>query len=76
MGFAASMGSFLLMAGAPGMRIALPNARIMLHQAAGGFQGKASEVARHAKDMARRTQDKIQRHLRQALRPHKNGRGR
>ena len=58
MGFAASMGSFLLMAGEPGMRIALPNARIMLHQSAGGFQGKASEIERHAKDV-RETQDKI-----------------
>ncbi|MGH6958643.1 MAG: ATP-dependent Clp protease proteolytic subunit [Caulobacteraceae bacterium] len=51
MGFAASMGSFLLMAGEPGQRVALPNARIMLHQAAGGFQGKASEIERHAKDV-------------------------
>jgi ATP-dependent Clp protease protease subunit len=57
-GFAASMGSFLLMAGEPGQRIALPNARIMLHQAAGGFQGKASEIERHAKDI-RETQERI-----------------
>jgi ATP-dependent Clp protease protease subunit len=56
MGFAASMGSFLLMAGE--MRVALPNARIMLHQAAGGFQGKAAEIARHAKDVLE-TQEKI-----------------
>jgi len=34
-----------------GMRAALPNARIMLHQAAGGFQGKAADIARHAKDI-------------------------
>ena len=58
MGFAASMGSFLLMAGEPGMRVSLPNARIMLHQSAGGFQGKASEIERHAKDV-RETQEKI-----------------
>jgi ATP-dependent Clp protease protease subunit len=51
MGFAASMGSFLLMAGEPGARIALPNARIMVHQGSGGFQGKASDIERHAKDV-------------------------
>jgi ATP-dependent Clp protease protease subunit len=51
MGFAASMGSFLLMAGEPGQRFSLPNARIMLHQAAGGFQGKASDIERHAQDV-------------------------
>ncbi|HET9161769.1 MAG TPA: ATP-dependent Clp protease proteolytic subunit [Caulobacteraceae bacterium] len=51
MGFAASMGSFLLMAGAPGLRVALPNARIMVHQPSGGFQGKASDIARHAEEM-------------------------
>ena len=39
MGMAASMGSFLLMAGEKGMRVALPNARIMVHQPSGGFQG-------------------------------------
>jgi ATP-dependent Clp protease protease subunit len=51
MGFAASMGSFLLMAGEHGRRCALPNARIMVHQGSGGFQGKASDIARHAKDV-------------------------
>ena len=51
MGFAASMGSFLLMAGDLGMRIALPNARIMVHQPSGGFQGKASDIERHAQDI-------------------------
>ncbi|HEY2482911.1 MAG TPA: ATP-dependent Clp protease proteolytic subunit [Caulobacteraceae bacterium] len=51
MGFAASMGSFLLMAGENGSRCALPNARIMVHQGSGGFQGKASDIARHAKDV-------------------------
>src|SRR5512135_695604 len=43
-GQAASMGSLLLMAGEPGRRIALPNARIMVHQPSGGFQGKASDI--------------------------------
>ena len=51
MGFAASMGSFLLMAGEPGLRITLPNARIMVHQPSGGFQGKASDIERHAEDI-------------------------
>jgi ATP-dependent Clp protease protease subunit len=51
MGFAASMGSFLLMAGEPGKRVALPNARIMLHQPSGGFQGKVSDIERHAEDI-------------------------
>jgi ATP-dependent Clp protease protease subunit len=51
MGFAASMASFLLMAGEPGRRIALPNTRLMLHQPSGGFQGKASDIARHAEDI-------------------------
>ncbi|MEI9409855.1 ATP-dependent Clp protease proteolytic subunit [Mesorhizobium salmacidum] len=48
MGFAASMGSFLLMAGTAGRRIALPNATILLHQPLGGFQGQASDIQRHA----------------------------
>src|SRR6202012_4014624 len=51
MGMAASMGSFLLMAGEPGKRIALPNARIMLHQPSGGFRGQASDIERHAQDI-------------------------
>jgi len=51
MGMAASMGSFLLMAGAKGSRIALPNARIMVHQPSGGFQGQASDIERHAQDI-------------------------
>jgi ATP-dependent Clp protease, protease subunit len=53
MGMAGSMGSFLLMAGTPGRRIALPNASIVLHQPLGGFQGQASDVARHAQNMER-----------------------
>jgi ATP-dependent Clp protease, protease subunit len=50
MGTAYSMGSFLLMAGAAGKRIALPNASIMVHQPSGGFQGSASDIERHAKE--------------------------
>ena len=51
MGQAASMGSLLLCAGHPDMRIALPNARIMVHQPSGGFQGQASDIQRHAADI-------------------------
>jgi len=51
MGMAASMGSFLLMAGEAGQRISLPNARIMLHQPSGGFRGQASDIERHAEDI-------------------------
>ena len=50
-GQAASMGSLLLTAGAKDMRYALPNARIMLHQPSGGFQGQASDIERHAQDI-------------------------
>ena len=50
-GMAASMGSFLLAAGEPGQRIALPNARIMVHQPSGGFRGQASDIERHAEDI-------------------------
>jgi ATP-dependent Clp protease protease subunit len=50
-GQAASMGSLLLCAGEPGMRFALPNARIMVHQPSGGFQGQASDIERHAMDI-------------------------
>ncbi|CAN5299748.1 ATP-dependent Clp protease proteolytic subunit [soil metagenome] len=51
MGMAASMGSFILMAGAAGQRVALPNARIMVHQPSGGFSGKVSDIERHAEDI-------------------------
>ena len=50
-GQAASMGSLLLAAGEKDMRFALPNARIMLHQPSGGFQGQASDIERHAEDI-------------------------
>jgi ATP-dependent Clp protease protease subunit len=51
MGQAASMGSLILTAGEKGMRGALPNARIMVHQPSGGFQGQASDIERHAEDI-------------------------
>src|SRR5919201_4556623 len=59
-GQAASMGALLLAAGTKGKRYALPNARIMLHQPSGGFQGQATDIERHAEDiikMKRRLND-------------------
>jgi ATP-dependent Clp protease protease subunit len=50
-GQAASMGSLLLAAGADGQRFALPNSRIMLHQPSGGFQGQATDIEIHAKEI-------------------------
>ena len=50
-GQAASMGSLLLAAGEASARFALPNARIMVHQPSGGFQGQASDILRHAEDI-------------------------
>lgn len=50
-GQAASMGSLLLAAGAPGLRYALPNARIMMHQPSGGFQGQAADIEIHAREI-------------------------
>ena len=51
MGLAASMGQFLLCAGAPGKRYALPSARIMMHQPSGGFQGQAADIKIQAEQM-------------------------
>jgi ATP-dependent Clp protease, protease subunit len=51
MGTARSMGSFLLMAGQPGARAALPNASLHVHQPLGGFQGQASDIMIHAEEM-------------------------
>ncbi|MGE4448436.1 MAG: ATP-dependent Clp endopeptidase proteolytic subunit ClpP [Azospira sp.] len=51
MGQAASMGAFLLNAGAKGKRFALPNSRVMIHQPMGGFQGQASDIEIHAKEI-------------------------
>ena len=64
-GQAASMASLLLAAGQKGMRYALPNARILVHQPSGGFQGQASDIERHAEDiikMKRRLNDIYVRH--------------
>jgi ATP-dependent Clp protease protease subunit len=64
-GQAASMGSLLLCAGHKDMRFATPNARIMVHQPSGGFQGQASDIERHAQDiikMKRRLNEVYVRH--------------
>jgi len=53
MGPAGSMGSFLLMAGEPGHRLALPNATVVVHQPSGGFQGQATDIFIHAQNMQR-----------------------
>jgi len=58
MGQASSMGSFLLTAGTKGKRFALPNARIMVHQPLGGFQGQATDIDIHAKEILR-TRDRL-----------------
>ena len=50
-GLAASAGSLLLMAGAAGKRFALPNAKVMVHQPSGGFQGQATDIEIHAKEI-------------------------
>lgn len=64
-GQAASMGSFLLSAGAKGKRFALPNSRVMIHQPLGGFQGQASDIEIHAKEIMQ-----IKHKLNQALADH------
>jgi ATP-dependent Clp protease protease subunit len=64
-GQAASMGSLLLAAGEKDMRFSLPNARIMVHQPSGGFQGQASDIERHARDiikMKRRLNEVYEKH--------------
>ena len=61
-GMAASMGAFLLAAGAKGKRLALPNSEIMIHQPLGGMQGQASDIKIHA-DHIMRTRDTINRIL-------------
>ena len=58
MGQAASMGAFLLAAGAKGKRYSLPHARILIHQPLGGFQGQATDIDIHAKEILR-TRDKL-----------------
>ena len=64
-GQAASMGSFLLSAGAKGKRFALPNARIMIHQPMGGFQGQATDIEIHAREIL-----KLKEHLNRILAEH------
>ena len=64
-GQAASMGSLLLCAGEKGMRYAVPNARVMLHQPSGGFQGQASDIDIHAREIL-----KIREQLNQMLANH------
>ncbi|WP_319379617.1 ATP-dependent Clp endopeptidase proteolytic subunit ClpP [Thiomicrorhabdus sp.] len=61
-GQAASMGSFLLSAGAKGKRFALPNSRVMIHQPLGGFQGQASDIQIHAQEILQ-IKDKLNRAL-------------
>ncbi len=51
MGMAASMGSFLMMAGAPGKRFALPNSKVMIHQPSGGAQGQATDIEITAREI-------------------------
>ncbi|MBO4368792.1 MAG: ATP-dependent Clp endopeptidase proteolytic subunit ClpP [Desulfovibrio sp.] len=53
MGMAASMGAFLLCAGEKGMRYALPNSQIMIHQPLGGYQGQATDIEIHAREIIR-----------------------
>ena len=60
MGTARSMGSFLLMAGEPGHRMAMPNASLHVHQPLGGVQGQASDIRIHAEEMLR-TKDRVTR---------------
>lgn len=69
-GQAASMGAFLLAAGAPGKRSALPNARIMIHQPSGGAQGQASDIDIQAKEILKiraRLNDILAQHTGQTL---------
>lgn len=61
-GQAASMGAFLLGAGAKGKRFALPNARIMIHQPLGGFRGQASDIEIHAREILR-LKDSLNQHM-------------
>ena len=57
-GMAASAGSMLLMAGAKGKRVALPNSKIMIHQPSGGFKGQATDMEIHVKDIME-TKDRL-----------------
>ena len=70
LGQAASMAAVLLAAGSPGKRFAVPNARIMIHQVSGGFQGQASDIEIQAKETLRikgRLNEFLARHTRQPI---------
>jgi ATP-dependent Clp protease, protease subunit len=70
LGQAASMGAFLLAGGAAGKRFAVPNARIMIHQLSGGYQGQASDIeiqAREALRLKAKLNDILARHTKQPL---------
>ena len=69
MGQAASMGSLLLCAGARGKRFALPHSRIMLHQPLGGFQGQASDIEIHAKEILKMREELNQIYVRHTGQP-------
>jgi ATP-dependent Clp protease protease subunit len=62
MGMAASMGAFLMAAGAKGKRFALPNSRIMIHQPSGGAQGQATDIEIHAREILK-TREQLNRIL-------------
>jgi len=69
-GLAASMGAFLLCAGAKGKRFCLPNSRVMIHQPSGGFSGQASDIEIHAKEvlyLKRKLNEMMALHTGQAL---------
>ena len=69
-GQAASMGALLLAAGAPGKRYALPNSRVMIHQPLGGFQGQATDIDIHAREilgMKQRLNEILAKHTGQSL---------
>jgi ATP-dependent Clp protease protease subunit len=61
-GMAASMGAFLLAAGAKGKRFSLPNSRVMIHQPSGGAQGQATDIEIHARDILK-TREQLNRIL-------------
>ena len=70
LGQAASMGAFLLAGGAPGKRFAVPNARIMIHQPLGGFQGQATDIEIQAKEILRikaRLNEILSKHTKQPI---------
>ncbi len=70
MGLAASMGAFLLAAGAPGKRFSLPSSRVMIHQPSGGAQGQASDIEIQAKEilyLRRRLNEMMSKHTGQSI---------